>query len=98
MRGSTVLGLMLFSSLSLAAGSTSVKGHFRKDGTYVQAHKRTNPDQLRRNNYGSEGNANPYTGKQGKQRNEFSNPPQYNDSHNSGQGKRLNQLYGNPTK
>jgi hypothetical protein len=88
-----VIGAPVFS-----ASSHSVKGYTKKDGTYVQSHKKTNPDQIRRNNYSSEGNYNPNTGKQGKQRNELSNPPKYNDSYNDGQGKRLNQLYGNPTK
>jgi hypothetical protein len=52
----------------------------------------------RRNNYSSEGNYNPNTGKQGKQRNELSNPPKYNNSYNNGQGTQLNQIYGNSTK
>ena len=88
-----VIGAPVFS-----ASSHSVKGYTKKDGTFVQPHMRTNPDSVRRNNYSSEGNYNPNTGKQGKQRNEFSSPPQYNDSYNEGQGKRLNQLYGNPSK
>ena len=98
MRRILLLGLLLAAPLALAASSHSVKGYTKKDGTYVQPHKQTNPDQLRRNNYSSEGNYNPNTGKQGKQRNENSNPPKYNDSYNDGQGKRLNQLYGNPPK
>jgi hypothetical protein len=98
MQKSLILVLLLASNLALATDSHNVKGHTRKDGTYVQPHKQTNPDQLRRNNYSSEGNINPTTGKQGKLRNEFSNPPQYNDSYNNGQGKRLNQLYGNTPK
>ncbi len=94
----TLLSIALIAIPSFAASSNSVKGYTKKDGTYVQPHKKTNPDQLRRNNYSSEGNYNPNTGKQGKQRNELSNPPKYNDSYNDGQGKRLNQLYGNPSK
>ena len=103
MNGEGILrtGLMVAVVLSavfpvFAAGSHSVKGHMKKDGTYIAPHRQTNPDQLRRNNYSSEGNSNPYTGRQGKQRHELSNPPRYNDSYNNGQGKRLNQLYGNP--
>lgn len=90
-----LLIVLLFTSTAAYAVSThQVKGHTKKDGTYVQPYKKTNPDQIRRNNYNSEGNFNPSTGKSGKQRNEYSNPPQYNDSYNNGQGKRLNQLYG----
>lgn len=52
--------------LSGAAGAqTHVDGHWRKDGTYVQPHYRSTPDQRRDNNYGSQGNYNPYTGQQG---------------------------------
>lgn len=93
-----IAALLLVGSTSFAGSSHSVKGYTKKDGTYVQPHRQTNPDQLRRNNYSSEGNFNPTTGKQGKQKNELSNPPKYNDSYNGGQGKRLNQIYGNPSK
>ena len=95
MKSGFIFTLLFASSAVFAANSHSVKGYTRKDGTYVQQHKQTNPDQIRRNNYSSEGNFNPTTGKQGTQRNEYSNPPQYNDSYNNGQGRRLNQLYGN---
>lgn len=95
MRKILLIGLLLVAPSAFAASSHQVKGHTRKDGTYVQPHKQTNPDQRRSNNYSSEGNYNPTTGKQGKQRNENSSPPQYNDSYNNGQGRRLNQLYDN---
>ena len=42
-----------------------VKGHIRKDGTYVQPHVRTSPDSRTTNNWGSQPNVNPYTGKSG---------------------------------
>ena len=44
------------------ARDVRVKGHFRKDGTYVQPHHRTSPDRNPYNNYSSPGNVNPYTG------------------------------------
>lgn len=46
-------------------GSHGVKGHSKKDGTYVAPHKRTNPDKSKANNYSSKGNVNPNTGKEG---------------------------------
>ena len=98
MRKILIIVLLLTSAAVFAASSHQVKGYTRKDGTYVQPHRQTNPDKKRSNNYSSEGNYNPSTGKQGTQRNEYSNPPQYNDSYNNGQGKRLNQLYGNPSE
>src|SRR5690242_11556610 len=47
------------------SGSVSVKGYYRKDGTYVQPHKRSAPDGNFDNNWSTKGNVNPYTGKPG---------------------------------
>ncbi|MDO9533282.1 MAG: hypothetical protein Q7O12_14305 [Deltaproteobacteria bacterium] len=44
---------------------TTVQGYTRKDGTYVQPHHRTAPDNSRFNNYSTQGNVNPYTGQMG---------------------------------
>ena len=46
-------------------GSHPVKGHVKKDGTYVQPHHATNPNSTQRDNYSSKPNVNPYTGKEG---------------------------------
>jgi hypothetical protein len=48
-----------------SSSSHSVKGHFKKDGTYVAPHRATNPDGRFTNNYSTKGNVNPYTGKDG---------------------------------
>ncbi len=45
--------------------SHSVKGHVKKDGTYVQPHRATNPNQTQRDNWSSKPNVNPYTSKPG---------------------------------
>lgn len=66
-----VLGclLALMSQASFAkssnGGSHSVRGHVKKDGTYVQPHHATNPNKTQRDNWSSKPNVNPYTGKQG---------------------------------
>lgn len=52
-------------SLSAAAKDTAVRGHFRKDGTYVQPYHRSSPNSTRLDNYSTQGNINPYSGKQG---------------------------------
>ena len=39
-----------------------VKSYFKKDGTYVQSHHRSNPDGNFNNNWSTVGNVNPYTG------------------------------------
>ncbi len=43
-------------------GDVSVKGYFRKDGTYVQPHTRSAPNASPYDNYGMPGNYNPNTG------------------------------------
>jgi hypothetical protein len=47
----------------VAQAAVRVKGYFRKDGTYVQSHYRSNPDGNPYNNWSFPGNTNPYTGK-----------------------------------
>ena len=47
-------------------GSTRVRGYTKKNtGTYVMPHKRTFSDSYRSNNWSTQGNVNPYTGKRG---------------------------------
>lgn len=46
-------------------GEHSVRGYYRKDGTYVRPHVRTNPDSSFWNNHSSLGNVNPHTGRLG---------------------------------
>lgn len=53
------------SSSSYSGSSTHVSGYTRHDGTYVQPHYRSSPNQTQRDNYGTIGNTNPYTGKSG---------------------------------
>ena len=42
--------------------SHPVQGYVTNSGTYVQPHQQTNPNSTQRDNYGSTGNVNPYTG------------------------------------
>jgi hypothetical protein len=55
--------------LILAAGAASaqvhVSGYTKKDGTYVAPHQRTAPNSTKADNYSTQGNVNPYTGKEG---------------------------------
>ncbi len=51
--------LLQFESIS----QVRVKGYYRKDGTYVRPHVRSNPDGNPYNNWSYPGNTNPYTGK-----------------------------------
>ncbi len=56
--------IFVASSFSFAKDVT-VKGYFRKDGTYVPAHHRSSPDNTVKNNYDYKGNYNPYTKEKG---------------------------------
>ena len=62
---SAALLAVMFGASANAQNSNSVGGYIRQDGTYVQPHMRTNPDNSRTNNWSSQGNTNPYTGRQG---------------------------------
>src|SRR3712207_5065541 len=59
-----VFGLIfsLVASPLLVDAAVKVNGYFRKDGTYVQPHYRSNPDGNPYNNYSFPGNTNPFTG------------------------------------
>lgn len=50
---------------STNGATVDVRGYFRKDGTFVAPHRRTLPDSSFENNWSTEGNVNPYTGKPG---------------------------------
>jgi hypothetical protein len=56
-------GLTNISFSQKAEAAVSVKGYYRKNGTYVQPHMRSNPDGNPYNNWSYPGNTNPYTGK-----------------------------------
>jgi len=49
----------------VAFADTYVKGYYRKDGTYVQPHYRSDSNGTYRDNWSYKGNVNPYTGKKG---------------------------------
>lgn len=79
-----IASALLFVFSGLAYADQYVRGYTRSDGTYVQPHYRSDPNQYRYDNYSSQGNTNPYTGERGSQPNEFSSPPVYNKSYGSG--------------
>ena len=74
------LALVLLAFCAGAFADQTVRGYTRRDGTYVAPHMRSDPNQYRYDNYSSQGNVNPYTGRRGTQPNEFSTPPVYNRS------------------
>jgi hypothetical protein len=62
--GLAVAGAVLASTAAVA-GDTYVRGYYRNNGTYVQPHMRSAPDDDRLNNWSTKGNVNPYTGQGG---------------------------------
>ena len=64
--------VMLLCAVSTAySRDTYVRGHTRRDGTYVQPHYRTSPNSTRNDNYSTRGNINPYTGQHGTQHRDY---------------------------
>lgn len=55
--------ILIASITTITFADVRVKGYYRKDGTYVQGHWRSNPDGNPYNNYSFPGNINPHTGK-----------------------------------
>ena len=48
-----------------ALAQTHVHGYYRTDGTYVQPHWRSSPNNTTYDNWSTRGNVNPYTGQVG---------------------------------
>lgn len=60
------LVVLLASACAASAfAQTYVRPHVRSDGTYVEGHYRSRPDNSSLNNYSTQGNTNPFTGQQG---------------------------------
>lgn len=55
--------LLTITVSAICCAQVRVKGYYRKDGTYVRPHMRSNPDGNPYNNWSYPGNINPYTGK-----------------------------------
>lgn len=60
-----IIGLFSLSSFA----DVGVDGYYRKDGTYVQPHHRSDPNSTSNDNWSTKGNTNPYTGKEGTHNN-----------------------------
>lgn len=65
------------------AGDSYVHGYTRSNGTYVQGYHRTTPDNTINNNYGTQGNQNPFTGSYGTVQRDDAEPA---GNYNNGNG------------
>lgn len=60
------------------------KEYVREDGTYVRGHYKTRSNRTNHDNYSSQSNVNPYTGKKGKRAKDYSKK-----AYSYGQGKKI---------
>lgn len=60
-----VFFLLFLFFCSVCISQVKVRGYYRKDGTYVKPHYRSNPNNTINDNWSTKGNINPYTGKKG---------------------------------
>lgn len=67
MRNSLIINffILLIFYCPLALSVVSVKGYYKKNGTYVAPHYRSSPNQTTSDNWSIKGNVNPYTGEEG---------------------------------
>jgi hypothetical protein len=95
MKTTILIAALLCLTATLAfAGSTYVNGYVKRDGTYVQGHYKSTPDSSYNNNYSTQGNYNPYTGKEGSSSATWNNKsPEYNTK-TYGDALRQNNTYG----
>lgn len=81
--------LLLFLTNSFAQVNSKhirVNGYYRKDGTYVEPYYRTAPNSTNQDNFSTQGNINPYTGKEGwipSDNHVGNNKSRYNNLHSS---------------
>jgi hypothetical protein len=64
-------------SSSSSSGEVSVRGYYKSNGTYVAPYTRTSPNGTKNDNWSTVGNTNPYTGRQGTQQGDYTNPTTY---------------------
>ena len=60
-----ICAVALMGLSGMAYADQYVNGYTRSNGTYVQPHYQTDPNNSRFDNYSSKGNVNPYTGQAG---------------------------------
>ena len=69
--------LLILGAIAYGASAHEyVHGYMRSNGTYVQPHIRSSPNSTTLDNYSTQGNINPYTGREGTV-NPYPQQPQY---------------------
>ena len=76
--------------------TTTVSGYTRSNGTYVQSHVRTMPNNTNWDNFSTIGNSNPFTGSKGHRARDYSSSAyNYGAGHTIHTGSRGGQYYYN---
>lgn len=60
-----IILITAFLAAPAVSADTYVDGYIRSDGTYVEPHIRSSPNNSKLDNYSTRGNTNPYTGERG---------------------------------
>ena len=85
-----LFALLALTISTVAFADTYVRGHTTKNGSYVEPHYRSSPNNTKYDNYSTKGSSNPYTGKEGTveaepsyqynpPKSEYKNPYELND-------------------
>ena len=83
-------------SSTVNSNTTTVSGYTRSNGTYVQSHVRTMPNNSNWDNFSTKGNANPFTGTTGHRARDYSSSAyNYGAGHTIHTGSRGGQYYNN---
>lgn len=60
-----LLALIALTLSTVALADTHVKGYYKQNGTYVEPHYRSSPNNTKADNFSTKGDVNPYTGQEG---------------------------------
>jgi len=60
-----IIGLLFAVPASKAEAYSRVRGYYKRSGTYVMPHYRSNSNSYKWDNYSAKGNYNPWNGKKG---------------------------------
>jgi hypothetical protein len=86
------IALVFTTKFAIGQSNIKVRGYYRSNGTYVQPHYRTSPNNTVYDNWSTYPNVNPYNGNVGTKvypNNSYNNTP----SHNSNNYNRTNHLF-----
>ena len=90
MRNLLLIAAFLFTGYFGFAQQVYVQGYTKNNGTYVQGHYRTAPNNTVNDNWSTRGNVNPYTGKSGDKPRENSYTPAKTYYYNSSSTSKVN--------